>query len=230
MNILTVIMVAYIYCRISTQYSKTSHSLDSQEDQCIEYCKNLGYNVKEIIKDKISSRNMTNFEAIKNLISVMDSGDTLIISEISRFSRNVMKGIELLEEMSKKGINIHSVKENINYSDSINKYLFRLFLNQAEYESDTISFRINTSIKHLKKIGAHIGGKTKFGYEMYFNDGIKKIRRNYSEHRIISRIKKDIAHGKKPKDIACELNDSKILYRGKLWAPSSVRYIYKNNK
>ena len=221
---------AYIYCRISTKYSKTSHSLDTQEDQCIEYCKSRGLNVKEIIRDQKSSRNMTNYYTLTNLINKMNYGDMLIIYDVSRFSRNVLKGIELLDGMSEKGIHIYSVKENINYEDSMNKHLFRVFLNQAEYESDTISIRTTNSARHLKKIGGMAGGHTKFGYEMYSSGRIKKVRRNFSEHRIISRIKKDIMYGKKPRDVACELNDSELLYRGKLWTPTSVRYVYKNNK
>ncbi len=223
-------MDAYIYCRISTKYSKNSHSLDTQEDQCIEYCKMSGLNVKEIIRDQMSSRNMTNYTTLTNLIRKMDSGNVLIIYDVSRFSRNVLKGIELLELMASNGINIYSVKENINYNDSMNKHLFRVFLNQAEYESDTISMRISNSVKHLKKIGGHMGGHTKYGYEMYSSGGIKKTRKNFSEHRVVSRIKKDISRGKKPSEIACELNDSKILYRGKLWTPTSVRYVHKNSK
>ena len=223
-------MNAYIYCRISTKYSKTSHSLDTQEDQCIEYCKSKELVVKEIIRDQMSSRNMTNYSTLTNLINKMNCDDILIIYDVSRFSRNVLKGIGLLDAMSEKGVHIYSVKENINYEDSMNKHLFRVFLNQAEYESDTISMRITNSAKHLKKIGGVMGGHAKFGFELYSNGGIKKVHRNFSEHRIISRIKKDISHGKKPSEIACELNDSKLLYRGKLWTPTSIRYVYKSNK
>jgi len=223
-------MNAYIYCRISTKYSKTSHSLDTQEDQCIEYCKKSNLTIKEIIRDQKSSRNMANYGVITDLINKMNTGDTLVINDVSRFSRNVLKGIELLNILNNKGINIYSVKENINYEDAMNKHLFRALLNQAEYESDTISLRLTNSAKHLKQRGGMLGGNAKFGYEIYSINGVKKIRKNFTEHRIISRIKKNIFRGKNFSNIACELNDSKMLYRGKLWNPSSVRYVYRNNR
>lgn len=219
---------AYIYCRISSQYSKNTNSLDTQEDSCIDYCKNNGMNVVEIIKNQKSSRNMLNYEELEKLINKMKPGDTLVVADVSRFSRNLMKGLQLLDMMDKKNIKIYAVKEQGKYDTYTNRYTFRNFLNQAEYETDGISMRINDSLKHMKEKGG-IFGSAKFGYEKYNDNGIQKTRKNIREHRTIAKIRKMYREGKKAHEIALELNKFNILYRGKLWTSKYVTYVAKAN-
>lgn len=219
---------AYIYCRISSQYSKKTNSLDTQEGTCISYCKDNDMNIVEIVRNKKSSRNMMNYDELEKLIEKMKPNDTLVVADVSRFSRNLMKGLQLLDKMDKKKIKIYAVKEQAKYDTFTNRYTFRNFLNHAEYETDGLSMRINDSIRNIKQKGGTLGG-AKFGYEKYIDNGIRKIRKNMTEHRTIMKIRKMFREGKTPQEIANELNNFNILYRGKRWTSKYITYVGKAN-
>jgi DNA invertase Pin-like site-specific DNA recombinase len=222
---------AYIYCRLSySSKNKHSYSLNTQKDQCETYCNNNNIAVKGIVSEVKSSRNMENYNKLDEIVDKMVEGDILIISNVSRFSRNMSKGLQLLDKIYAKRAKIYSVEENISYDTCHDKYSFREHLNLAEREGDIISNRISLSINYLKKHG-HTFGIPQFGYETYFNGAVRKLRRNYTEYQIVVKIRNMVNNEKKSFDeIANNLNESNILNRNRKWITSSVKRVYESDK
>jgi DNA invertase Pin-like site-specific DNA recombinase len=221
-------MSAYIYCRLS-QDSKTgtNHSLDSQEELCKNYCETKKLPIKEVYRIVGSARNHDNHKELESLLSRMKEGDTLIIYDVSRFSRNMLKGMQLLQKIMDKKMFIHTIKENLNYDTIYNKLAFRQLLSYSEYESDQTSERIKTSINYRKNNGIALG-PTKYGYESYMDNGIRKNRRSITEYNNIVKIRNMINDAIPINSIVTELNKTST-YRNKKWTHDNVLHIYKND-
>lgn len=133
-------MNAYIYCRIS---KGDSNSIESQINECTEFCDSNGWDVKYVYSHVCSSRNIKNKKLINEIINEMNKGDILVINSVCRFSRNVYGGLQILGDMEKKGLKIYSVSEKVSYDiDNIHdRFRFRQIMNSAELETDVISVR-----------------------------------------------------------------------------------------
>jgi DNA invertase Pin-like site-specific DNA recombinase len=190
---------AIIYCRISSPKQKNKRHLNipnglsllTQEEICREYCENNKLNIISVVHEVVSAREMRRMKKFHELISEMEPNSFLVVSDISRFSRNMRNALETLEELKRKQINIHAVCNNCSYDDQpLNRFQFRSYLNQAELESDQISARVKRSIKNRKKLGSKIG-KTQFGFDTYYDKkGIRREKPNFTEQNILLIIKK----------------------------------------
>jgi DNA invertase Pin-like site-specific DNA recombinase len=191
------------------------------------------YNVtipdEKITKVVKSSRFFKNKHHLTYLLNEMKQGDILMVANLSRFSRNLKKGLDMLEKFHDKGIIVYSVDENI-YYNSINKHLFAEYLLDAEKESNKCSFRTKKSVQIRKSCGTYISNP-KFGYMTYIDeiDNTRKIIKNHDEQNIIKTI---IKFRKKYSyvEIANHLNENKLLNKNKLWTYNSVKHIYLSNR
>lgn len=220
---------AVIYCRKSRKTSNNELSFSGQQDACVEFCNINGLNILNIVHETVSAKNMELMTNLCDLIENITSNTLLVVSDVSRFSRNVMQGLKTIDSLLDKNCTIFSVLNNCCYNDNhFNRNQFRLFLNNAEFESDQIAERINRSLKHRRKVGSKIG-RCKFGYSChYIKGGIRKEKLNKHEQKIISMIKNMINNeNKTPSEIANILNNKGLNFREKEWNSNRVRYVGK---
>src|SRR6202012_2325088 len=132
--------------------------------------------------------------------------------------------------LNQKNVKIYSVTNNCTYSnttDFVEKFQFRHLLNQAEFESDQISHRINRSLKYRRSIGAFIGNPG-FGYECYIDGNrIRRRRINKNEKMIIDIVVHMIKENISYDDIANYLNLNGHTFRGKPWNDKRVFRVNK---
>ena len=183
--------------------------MESQRDICIAYCKDNNINVNKIYVHTGTARNGCNTKSLYEIIGDMNKGDTVIIPNISRFSRNVLEGLRLLHKMEEMGIKIYSVDENLSYNNVYDKYYFTLELASAEKESNMISHRLNLSNKSTRKR--------------------KMTELSTTEKQLITEIKKRRQAGETRQTICDDLNDRHDLYRGRDWIPDRITMITKLN-
>ena len=179
-----------IYNRISSTNQsniKNYHiSLENQYDHCKNYCDQNGLNIINTVNEIKSARNMNNQNNLYNIINNYNDIN-IIIYNITRFSRNVLQGLQILKKLEQKNIIIHFVEENAKTNCYLDKHRIRLGLSQSEYESDTISNRIKSNNNVLKKKGWKFG-KPEYGKEIYFNNGVRQTKINKYEKNIIDFI------------------------------------------
>jgi DNA invertase Pin-like site-specific DNA recombinase len=179
----------FLYCRVSTipqtNTKNGRNSLDVQENIMRKYASDNNFTVYGCFKDKgLSAANMNNQFALKKLIKCLKKGDKLLFNDISRFSRNMKQGKELLNTLYKKGVICVSVSENLQYNEK-NKNLYEMILFSAEYELKKISNGVKNSIIYRKLNGGFIG-KTPYGYRSIRNrKGIRKLIKNKKEQNIL---------------------------------------------
>lgn len=226
-------MSAVVYCRISQgkgDKGLPQLSLLSQQELCENYCKNTGLEVSKIITEIGSARDIANLPKLKSLIETIKNDQTIIISDVSRFLRNIMQALNLIDILMKKNVSVYSVSNGYMFSNNstiTDKFYFRSLLNQAEYESDTIALRVNRSLNYRRANGALLG-KPKFGQEAYYDENnIRRSRENTTEQIIKKTINKMKKQGYDIEDIADTLNAEGYTFRGKEWTVRRVNYVNK---
>ena len=136
------------YIRVSTQEQNTIR----QET----LMKELG--VDEIFIDRMSGKN-TNRPELQRMMEYVRRGDTVVVSEISRFARNTRDLLELVERLTEKGVEFVSKKEAIDTTTPTGKFMLTVFGAVAELEREYILQRQREGIEIAKAQGKYTGRK-----------------------------------------------------------------------
>ena len=136
------------YVRVSTQEQNTAR----QE----VLMKSLG--VDEVYIDRMSGKCKERPE-LKKMMQFVRKGDTVIVESISRFARNTRDLLELVEQLTEKGVEFVSKKEAIDTTTPSGKFMLTIFGAVAELERDYILQRQREGIAIAKQQGKYTGRK-----------------------------------------------------------------------
>ena len=166
------------YMRISTAFEQTKER-NQKFDRQLMILKEHGIEEENIFQDRISGGVSTKDRPQFDLmISTLKSGDMIIVTEMSRFSRSLQDLIETVNKLTAKKIGVTFLKENIVIDDNglnpMNKFIFQLFGAFAEFEKSLIAERVKSGMQASKakgvKLGAPIKIKGKKTIEKFKND------------------------------------------------------------
>lgn len=104
------------YIRVSTQEQNTIRQEVLMES--------LG--VDEVYIDRMSGKN-TNRPELQKMMEYVRKGDTVIVESISRFARNTRDLLELVEQLTAKGVEFVSRKEAIDTTTPTGKFMLTVF-------------------------------------------------------------------------------------------------------
>ena len=138
------------YVRVSTQEQNTLRQEVLMET--------LG--VDEVYIDHTSGKD-TQRPALKRMMDFVRRGDTVIVESISRFARNTRDLLELVEQLSAKGVEFISQKEAIDTSTPTGKFMLTVFGAVAELERSYLLQRQREGIELAKAQGKYRGRKAK---------------------------------------------------------------------
>ena len=124
------------YIRVSTQEQNTV-----RQEVLLEQ---LG--VEELYIDKASGKN-TDRPELKKMMAYVRRGDTVIVEAISRFARNTRDLLDLIEQLSAKGVEFVSKKEAIDTTTPTGKFMLTVFGAVAELEREYILQRQREGIE-----------------------------------------------------------------------------------
>lgn len=139
------------YIRVSTQEQNTV-----RQEVLMEA---LG--VQQIYIDKMSGKN-SDRPQLKEMMSYVRRGDTVIVESISRFARNTRDLLELVEQLAAKGVEFVSQKESIDTATPTGKFMLTVFGAVAELEREYILQRQREGIEIAKTQGKYKGRKPIF--------------------------------------------------------------------
>lgn len=114
----------------------------------------------EVFIDKMSGKSADRPQ-LKKMLSFARKGDTVIVSEISRFARNTKDLLELVELLSQKEVAFISQKEAIDTTTPAGRFVLTIFGAIAELEREYILQRQAEGIKEARKMGKYRGRKKK---------------------------------------------------------------------
>lgn len=136
------------YVRVSTAEQNTVR----QEN----LMKELG--VEKIFIDKASGKN-TDRPELEKMLSFIREGDVVVVSEISRFARNTRDLLDLVDRLTKKGVQFESQKEKIDTNSPAGKFMLTVFAAIGQLERDYILERQAEGIAAAKERGVYKGKK-----------------------------------------------------------------------
>lgn len=150
------------YLRVSTD----KQHLENQTNEVTRFASSRNMRVDRWVTEIVSGKTEKNRRKLGRLLKLLKKGDILIVSEVSRLSRNLTEIMSIVGGCLKKGVNIYSIKENYHFDDSINsKVLCFAFGLVAEIERNLISQRTKEALAMRKaggmKLGRPIGSSPK---------------------------------------------------------------------
>lgn len=136
------------YARVSTKHQ----SLDMQLDELKRY------GCDDIVSEKESGAKKDRKE-LQLLLGKLRKGDTLVVYKLDRLGRTMHQLVNLLQEFNEKGINFVSIKDGIDTSTTMGKFLFHIFGAMAEMEREIITERVISGVAAAKARGREGGRK-----------------------------------------------------------------------
>ena len=136
------------YIRVSTQDQNTIRQEVLMEQ--------LG--VDQVYIDKFSGKNRNRPE-LQTMLEFVRKGDVVIVESISRFARNTKDLLELVEQLTAKGVEFISQKEAIDTTTPTGKFMLTIFGAVAELEREYILQRQQEGIAIAKTQGSYKGRK-----------------------------------------------------------------------
>jgi DNA invertase Pin-like site-specific DNA recombinase len=158
--------VIYGYIRVSTD----RQTVENQRLEISTWSEKRGIKIDQWIEETISGTKSYKKGKFRSLIlNTLKPGDSLIISEISRMSRNLLEIMEVLKYLMENDMAVKTVKEGYELGDNItSKVLAFAFGLSAEIERTLISERTKAGLRKRIEEGVILGRPPG-------GDGVKKL-------------------------------------------------------
>lgn len=155
--------IAVIYIRVSTkrQAKGKASSYEMQEQRCIDFCKEKGYQISKIYKDIESGGKDDRPEFLKLMNDIPKKiFDIVIFNEVSRIARKSSTGMKFFEELEMYNIPFYAVTQPF----IENKLLLTLYIGMSTQEREQISLREKANFYERAKQGLKATGSAPLGY------------------------------------------------------------------
>ncbi|MBV9482921.1 MAG: master DNA invertase Mpi family serine-type recombinase [Acidobacteria bacterium] len=144
----------YGYIRVSTDKQTT----ENQRFELLKYADEKKLHIDRWIEETVSSTRRLTDRKLGSLIEEMHTGDTLLVSELSRLGRSLMELMSILHTLMEKGVKVYTAKERYELGNNINsKVLAFAFSLSAEIERSMISSRTTEALARRKSEGKRLG-------------------------------------------------------------------------
>jgi DNA invertase Pin-like site-specific DNA recombinase len=140
------------YVRVST--------VEQNEQRQLEGLKN--YNIDKWFTEKVSAKD-TNRPKLQEMLDFAREGDTIYIWDFSRLARSTKDLLDIVEELTNKGIHLRSVKENLDTSTPSGKLMLTMIGAINEFERANMLERQREGIAIARAEGKY-KGRSEIGY------------------------------------------------------------------
>ena len=123
----------YFYIRVSTKEQNTIRQEVKAKENNIA--------TENVYMEKVSGKSIVDRPVLNNLMSILKTGDKVIVDSISRFARNTKDLLSLVEQLNGKGVKFQSLKEAIDTITPTGMFMITVFGAVAQLERDYIKDR-----------------------------------------------------------------------------------------
>ncbi|WP_435786221.1 recombinase family protein [Cytobacillus oceanisediminis] len=116
------------------------------------------YGCEKIFQEKKSGAK-TDREELAKALDYLREGDKLVVYKIDRLARSTFDLHKIAMDLSKKGIGLVFIKEQIDFTTPAGKLMFTMLGAIAEFERDLINERTKEGRERAKAQGKHMGRK-----------------------------------------------------------------------
>lgn len=117
------------YIRVSTKEQNTGR-------QHLDFTK-AGIAIDKLFEEKISGKN-TERPQLKAMLQYVREGDIVYVESFSRLARSTKDLLNIVEELTSKGVQFVSLKENVDTSTPQGKFMLTVFAGLAQLERENI--------------------------------------------------------------------------------------------
>lgn len=139
-------MSLYGYARVST--------IDQNMGTQIEELKKYG--CIKIFRDKVTgvAEKKPQFD---KLMTLVNKGDTIVVTRIDRLGRNTLQTLQLIEELNERGVKLEILNLPFDANNSMGRALMQVAMVFAQLERDMIKEKQRAGIELAKKQGKYKG-------------------------------------------------------------------------
>jgi site-specific DNA recombinase len=219
-----------IYCRVSTDdQEKEGTSLQTQNEACLKYCQDKGYQVVRKFSETYSGLTLDRpkLTELRDMVRANDL-DIIVVYCLDRLSRDPGHGARLFQELEEHHVTLEAVTEVIENTD-MGKLISYIRGFASKLEADKILERTTRGKQARVKEGKLPQGTGIgiYGYNWDKTTGKRLI--NEYETKIVQKIFTMALTGVSFNKIAIELNKQGIRTKsGSSWYPLTVRRIVNN--
>ncbi len=142
------------YSRISS----SAQDLAIQKQLLLEYAQRNRLLIDEFIESESSSRLLPKDRKIDELLSKLSEGDILLVAELSRLGRNFLETLNIINELTEKGIKIEFIRQpELSTNSPHGKLLMAIYSYFAESEREFVSLRTKSGLATARAKGRLLG-------------------------------------------------------------------------
>lgn len=120
------------YCRVSTKMQVNGNGLASQRIAILNR-----YDNAEIFEESYTGTK-TDRPILNKVLEQLQEGDILVVAKLDRLARNTVEGIQIVENLFKKGVAVHVLNIGLLENTTMGKFFLTTMLAVAEMERNTI--------------------------------------------------------------------------------------------
>ena len=131
-------------------------STEQNEARQLKALEAFNHPIHKIFIDKCSGKN-ANRPELKKMLDYVRDGDVLVVSEYARLARSSADMLRIINELQEKGVEIISLREQLDTTTPQGRFMLTVFAGLAELERETILERQREGIAIAKAAGKYKG-------------------------------------------------------------------------
>ncbi len=213
------------YIRVSSTMEKQDESYENQADYYEKKIKaNPDWEFVGIYGEQISGTHAKNRTEFQRLIKDAMDGkiDLILCKSVSRWSRNIVDGLQAIKLLSGQGISIYFEQEDIDASEPGVLLQLNLAQSVAQSEAESISENLKWYYDNMARQGKYWARKSKyFGFDTNGDDFTEN-----KDGKYVRFIFDSFLNGTPIEEIAEKLNDMGLKNnKGNTWSKANVKAI-----
>lgn len=211
------------YQRVSTELQE--NGIQAQSNEIKKYCAYKDIQLdKSFIDFGVSGKNF-NREQFQEMMKLVEQGlvDEIIITELARWSRNMLEALQNINILKKHKCNLVVLKENIDLNSASGNLLTNILFSLADWERNETALRTSKILQDKKANGLQYT-RTTYGYDMING----KMVINLTEQRMLKKVAKMKSNGKSYQEITDFVNRNGYVRKNKTkWNRNSMIKLIK---
>jgi DNA invertase Pin-like site-specific DNA recombinase len=179
--------LAGIYVRVSTVDQET----DLQETELLEYCQRRGWE-SILYRDRGQSGAKQDRPALNALLADLRKRkvDVILVWSLDRLARSLKQLLNIAEECKSLGVDLVSLRQNIDTTLPAGRLTFQILGAVAEFERELLRARVVAGMAQARRAGKRIGRPAL----RHFGPGeLERIRSLRMEGASVRKLAKDFA-------------------------------------
>lgn len=171
-----------LYARYSDTKQDDGYSIEYQMSECQDYLNKQGLSLtKTYIDQAITGTKVAGREAFHELLNDVKNEliDIIVVYKFSRIFRNAYESHKYRKLFKKHNVRLISITQQMDDETSAGRLMINVLADIDQFQSETISDFVKSSMREMAKQGYFTGGTVPYGYKLdtVFDNGKKKKKR-----------------------------------------------------